>query len=74
MVKYLGHVTIYFSTLSMYEVHAIQNVAVVEVKIIEGTLINQARAFKKTIHNMKKVVKKQSRKLRLGRRTNTDST
>ena len=40
MVENLGHVTINFSALSMYEVYAIQNVAFIEMKVREGVLVN----------------------------------
>ena len=41
--KSVGHVTIYFSTLSFYEVYAIQNGVVAEIKVTEGALVKQVR-------------------------------
>ena len=57
MAKNLGHVTIYFSQMPMYEVYAIHNFLVAEVQVIEGALIKQFRASNNTIHKMKKTVK-----------------
>ena len=40
MIKDLGHITMDFYALSMYEVHAIQHVAVEEMKNRECSLVN----------------------------------
>ena len=62
MAKSLGHVTIDFSTLPMYEVYAIRNVAVIEMKVREGKLVKKVRASNNTINKMKKIVKETERK------------
>ena len=41
MIKSIGHVIIDFSALSFYEVYALQNVIVVEMKVREGTFVNK---------------------------------
>ena len=40
MVENLGHITINFSALSMYEAYDIENVTVAEMKVREGVLVN----------------------------------
>ena len=57
MAKNLGHVTIDFSQMSMYEVYVIQNVTVVEMKVREGIFIKQVCASNKIVIKMKKTVK-----------------
>ena len=56
MVKDLGDVTMEFSALLMYEVHAIQNYVVVERKNKEHALVNQVKSSHKTINKMKKTI------------------
>ena len=56
MVKDLGHVTMYFSTQSMYEVHAIENVAVIKIKNIDHVLVNQIKSSHKTIKKLKNTI------------------
>ena len=41
----------------MYEVYAIHNVMVIEMKLREGALVKQVIASNNTIHKMKKTVK-----------------
>ena len=43
MVKNMGHVTINFPALAMYDAYAIQNATVIETKVREGALVNQVR-------------------------------
>ena len=39
MTKNLGHVTIYFSQMSLYKVYVVHNVTVMKMKFREGTMI-----------------------------------
>ena len=43
MVKNMGHVTIIFSTIPMYEVYSTQNVTVVEMKVTKCALVKHIR-------------------------------
>ena len=56
MAKILGHVTIDFSTILIYEVYSIENAAIVEMKVREGTLVKQVRESNNIVHKMKKIV------------------
>ena len=56
MAKDLGHVTMYFFTLSMYEVHVIQNVVVVEMKTRESALVNQVKSSYKNFKKLNNTV------------------
>ena len=62
IAKSVGHVTIDFSTLSIYHAYALQNAAFVEMKVKEGTLVNHVRASNKTINKMKKTIKETKQK------------
>ena len=58
MAKNLGHVTINFSQMLLFEVYKIQNVAAMEnMKVREGALINQVCASNYIVHKMKKTFK-----------------
>ena len=48
--------------MHMTEVYALQNVAVIEMKLREGSLIQQVRVVNKSINKMKQVVKEAEKK------------
>ena len=51
-----------FSQMSLYEVYAIHNVAVMKMKVREGASIKQEKATNKTISKMKKTIKQVEQK------------
>ena len=62
MAKSIGHVTIPFSHMRLYEVYAMQNVIVTEMKVREGSLIKQSKVANKSVNKMKKVVQEAKQK------------
>ena len=62
IAKKLGHVTIDFLQMSLYEVYAIQNVADAEIKLREGALIKEEKVANKTVNKMKKTIKELEKK------------
>ena len=56
MAKNLGHVTIYFLQMSLYEVYAMQNDVVAEMKVREGALIKPTKISSITIIKIKKTI------------------
>ena len=62
MVKYLGHVTMDFSALTMYEVHGIQNVVITEMNNKENSFLNQVKSSRKVVNKMKKTVQEAEHK------------
>ena len=48
--------------MSLYEVYAMQNVTVVEMKVREGALIKQAKVENKNVSKMKKIVQETKQK------------
>ena len=62
MAKNLGHVTIDFLHMFLYEFYVIQNVVVMEMKVREGALIKQVHTSNKTVSNMKKTIKETEEK------------
>ena len=52
MVKDISHVTMDFSTLSMYEMHDIHHVAVEKMKTKEHAFVNQVNPSHKTVKKL----------------------
>ena len=62
MAKNLGHVTIDFLQILLYEVYAMQNFVVMEMKVREGALIKQEKVSNKVVSKMKKTIKEAKQK------------
>ena len=56
MVKDPGDITMDFSALSMYEVHAIQKATVTKMRKRECTLVNKVKYSHKSVNKIKKIV------------------
>ena len=57
MVKDLGHVISNLFAVPMYQLHAIQNVVVEEMKTREWVIFGQLKSSKKTISSLKQTFK-----------------
>ena len=57
MVKDIGHVTINFSTVLMYQVNANQRVAINKMKTREWEIYGKLNTSKKTIFSLKQIVR-----------------
>ena len=62
MVKDIGHVIVNIYALPMYQLHAIQQVAVEEMKTIEWEIYGQLKTSKKTILSLKQTIKETENK------------
>ena len=51
IAKNLGHVTTNFWQMSLYEVYAIHNSSVAEMKVREGALIKQTKVANRLLRN-----------------------
>ena len=56
MAKSIGQITTYFLHMQKHEVYAMQNVAVMEMKVREGTLIKHVKVANKSVNKMNKAV------------------